>query len=84
MEGRMSDGSTIEEPVMTRLQIPDMSCGHCVAAIESAVRRIDPQARIWADLQARAVTVDTRVAAEDLQDAVGAAGYENSLTDEAG
>ncbi len=38
---------------MTGLNVPGMSCGHCTAAIETAIKTIDPAAKASCDLGAR-------------------------------
>lgn len=42
---------------MTTFDVPDMSCGHCTAAIEKAVTAADAGARLSFDLDSRKVTV---------------------------
>ncbi len=57
--------------------VPDMTCGHCKAAIEAAIA--DAGGRATVDLAQKTVTVDgldpTRAA-----DAIRAAGYEVSAS----
>ena len=60
---------------MTTYSIPDMSCGHCRATIEAAVRAQDPQAALTFDMPARTVTVQSDVPQADLTAALAAAGY---------
>ncbi|WP_457648741.1 heavy-metal-associated domain-containing protein [Profundibacter sp.] len=45
---------------MTKLNTPDMSCGHCKAAVEKAVASVDPSARVAVDLDTRTVDIDSR------------------------
>ena len=35
---------------MTRLSIPDMTCGHCKATVEKTVTGLDPAAKVAVDL----------------------------------
>lgn len=42
---------------MTRFNVPDMSCGHCTAAIEKAVTAADDSAELVFDLDTHTVTV---------------------------
>jgi copper chaperone len=42
---------------MIKFNVPDMSCGHCTAAIEKAVTGADDTAELAFDLEARTVTV---------------------------
>ena len=44
---------------MNRFTVPDMSCGHCTAAIEKAVKSIDPTATVACDLETKTVAVET-------------------------
>ncbi len=60
------------------LNVPDMSCGHCIKTIETAVRGLDPTASIHADLAAKTIAVDSRIAATDISQALDAAGYPNT------
>jgi copper chaperone len=47
---------------MTEFSIPDMSCGHCKAAVEEAVFTLDPQAVVVVDMAARRADVTSAVA----------------------
>lgn len=62
---------------MTRFNVPEMSCGHCTAAIEKAVKAVDASAEIDCDLSDRTVTITSALAAEALQAAILDAGYES-------
>jgi copper chaperone len=58
-----------------KLRVPDMSCGHCVATIERAIRAEDASARVSCDLGARTVEVEGRIGAPAVLAALAAAGY---------
>ena len=60
---------------MTKLQVPDMSCGHCVATITKAVTAADPEAKVVADLGTKSVQVDTRVPDAALLEVLANIGY---------
>ena len=62
---------------MLKLKVPEMSCGHCVATIEKAVRSVDPAARVEADLASKIVEITTAAGPDRISDAVRAAGYDN-------
>jgi len=63
-------------PSMTyRFTLPDMSCGHCVAAITQALKAADAQARVDVDLAAKAAEVDSALPRETLAAALAEAGY---------
>lgn len=61
---------------MLKLSVPEMSCGHCKAAVEKAVASIDAQAGVDFDLQARTVQVTSAASADSLIAALKAEGYE--------
>jgi copper chaperone len=61
-----------------KFNVPDMSCGHCVATITKAVKAVDPAAEVKADLAGKTVTVDSAVPAAALARALDAAGYPNT------
>lgn len=57
------------------LTLPDMTCGHCVKTVTQTAQRLDPTARVRADLATHRVTIDSSVAAEAMQAALAAQGY---------
>ena len=59
-----------------KFSVPNMSCGHCTAAIESAVKTADPQAAVVCDLSKRQVRVDSALTADQLKAAIKDAGYD--------
>lgn len=61
---------------MTRFDVPEMSCGHCTAAIRKAVTTLDPSASVDCDLNARVVSVESALDAETLVLAMKEAGYD--------
>ncbi|MFT7776798.1 heavy-metal-associated domain-containing protein [Roseateles sp.] len=60
---------------MYRFTLPDMSCGHCVAAITEALKAKDTQARVEIDRDARTAEVDSTLPREALVAALTEAGY---------
>ena len=58
-----------------KLKVPEMSCGHCVTAIDSAVKAADTTATIRADLPSRTVDIDTTASPETLLKILADAGY---------
>jgi len=62
-------------PAMHSFTLPDMSCGHCVAAITEALKAVDAQARIDIDREARTAQVVSALPREALVAALIAAGY---------
>jgi copper chaperone len=63
---------------MQRFLVPDMTCGHCVAAITGAVKALDAGATVEADLGRRLVSVATTADALQVSSAIAAAGYPNT------
>lgn len=55
--------------------LPDMSCGHCVAAITEAVQQADPAATLAIDREAKSAQVDSQLPREALVAALTEAGY---------
>ena len=60
---------------MIRYTIPDMSCDGCVGAITRAVRRVDANAVVTADLAAHVVDIQSSAPPERLEAAIDDAGY---------
>jgi copper chaperone len=58
-----------------KFHVPDMSCGHCTAAIEKALKTIDPDARVDTDLTSKTVMIASAKDAAALQTALKEAGY---------
>ena len=64
---------------MTKLNVPEMSCGHCKVAIEKAVAGVDADARVSVDLENRTVSIESSIANAALIDALKAGGYEATV-----
>lgn len=62
---------------MHHIKVTGMTCGHCVAAIEKAVKGLDPQADVAADLAKGEVTVKSDIEFAPISAAIKEAGYEN-------
>jgi len=60
---------------MFEFHVPDMSCGHCVAAITQALQALDPEAELQFDKAARTVSVRSRLDAAALVHALQDAGF---------
>ncbi|SHF81743.1 copper chaperone [Modicisalibacter ilicicola DSM 19980] len=61
---------------MIRLNVPKMSCGHCTAAIEKAIKAIDPTAKVSCDLGTHNVEVESFLSERALSEAIRDAGYD--------
>ena len=57
-------------------KVPDMSCGHCTAAIAKSVKATDPAASVTCDLGEHLVTIDSALAPEQMSAAIKSAGYD--------
>jgi copper chaperone len=60
------------------LRVPDMSCGHCKAAVEGELNKLSGVQRANADVEKGTVEVtydEGTVTTEDLKDAIEEAGY---------
>ncbi|WP_235532124.1 heavy-metal-associated domain-containing protein [Pelomonas sp. Root1237] len=62
-------------PAMHSFILPDMSCGHCVAAITEALKAADAQARVEIDRNAKTADVDSDLPREALVAVLTEAGY---------
>lgn len=64
---------------MSSFSVPDMSCGHCSAAITTALEAQDPTVEIEADIEAREVDVFTSLDDETVLKTLKQAGYPAQL-----
>lgn len=60
---------------MITLDIPTMTCGHCVRTITETVQAADPAAQVQADLAAHRVQVQTSEPRDKLAARLAEAGY---------
>ncbi|WP_050526543.1 heavy-metal-associated domain-containing protein [Pseudorhodobacter aquimaris] len=60
---------------MTKLHVPDMSCGHCKATVAKTIHALDPEARVDFDMDARQITVNSGSRMAAIQAALEVAGY---------
>lgn len=58
-----------------KLHIPDMSCGHCTAAVTKTVQALDGAAVVTTDLTMRQAQINTSADLAAVQAALAAAGY---------
>lgn len=49
-----------------KFNVPDMSCGHCKASVEAAIRSVDAQAEINVDLTSKNVAITSTAREADL------------------
>jgi copper chaperone len=57
------------------LNVPDMSCGHCVGAVTKAIHELDPDAKVSVSLADKHVTVETTGSREAIVASLAEAGY---------
>ena len=60
---------------MIELEVPDMTCGHCVATITRAVKEVDAAGAVEVDLPAHRVRIRSGHAAAEFVSALAEAGY---------
>ncbi|MBW8847431.1 MAG: heavy-metal-associated domain-containing protein [Burkholderiales bacterium] len=60
---------------MYQFTLPDMSCGHCVAAITQALKSVDPQAQVSVDASTKTAAVLSALPRQTLAAALIEAGY---------
>lgn len=60
---------------MTRLSVPDMTCGHCKASVETTLAALPDTGTVTVDLAARTVTATGPAAAATLVRALDAIGF---------
>ncbi len=61
-----------------KFNVPEMSCGHCTAAITKEIEAIDPGADVTTNLEDHTVTVETTQSADAITQAIKSAGYEST------
>lgn len=61
-----------------KFAVPDMTCGHCVSTITKAIKALDANAGVNADLASQTVSVETSAPASAVAKALDEAGYSNS------
>jgi copper chaperone len=60
---------------MTTYSIPDMTCGHCRAAVEAAMRDLDPSATVAVDLESRTAEIASAAPEDAVRARLMQAGY---------
>jgi len=64
---------------MYNFEVSDMTCSHCVATVEKAVKSVDAAARVDIDLGTLAVRIESDEPAERFASAIEDAGYTGQL-----
>jgi len=60
---------------MTKLIVPDMSCGHCTAAIEKAITGLDANAAVNTDLENKTVEITSSLSDDVILKTLADEGY---------
>lgn len=63
-----------------KLTVPDMTCGHCVATVTRAIKALDPDADVKADLEKKTVSIETALPGAVVSKALEDEGYPSSET----
>jgi len=64
---------------MTKFTVPEMSCGHCTAAIEKEIKGADQAAQVSCDLSDHSVAVQSALGNDAILAAIKEAGYEAAI-----
>jgi copper chaperone len=64
---------------MYNFQVRDMTCAHCVATVEKAVKSVDGTAKVNIDLGTLAVKIESGKPATRFAKAIEEAGYTGEL-----
>lgn len=57
------------------LHIPQMTCGGCLRAVQQAIRLVDPDARVSADLARRMIRIEGASDESRVRQALSKAGF---------
>ncbi len=60
---------------MIELELPTMTCGHCVRTVTETVRAVDAQAKVDIDLPAQRVRIESQQPQEAFERALTEEGY---------
>ncbi len=60
---------------MYHLNIPNVSCAHCVSTVEKAIKSVDPDAKVAVDLESKTASIKSPAPIDDLVAALEKAGY---------
>jgi copper chaperone len=64
---------------MTLLSVPDMTCGHCRASVESALAPLPGMAAVTVDLPARQVKAEGDTAPQAMLEALQTIGFHAAI-----
>ncbi len=58
-----------------QFSVPDMDCQGCVSSITNAIKQLDADAEIYADLETKLVVIGSTVQAHEAAEAIEGAGF---------
>lgn len=61
-----------------KIHVPEMSCGHCTAAITKEIASLDPGAEVTTDLSSQMIELTTSQSEAAVINAIKLAGYDAS------
>lgn len=64
---------------MYHLNLEDVTCGHCAATVEKAVKAADPNAKVAVNLEAKTASIESEIGPDVFIAAIEDAGYRASL-----
>jgi copper chaperone len=64
---------------MYTFKIPKMSCGGCVNSIKNAIKKVDDEANVEADISTKTVKIVTTISHKEIVEAMISAGYQPEL-----
>lgn len=64
---------------MTKFNVPNMTCGHCAAAIEKAITAADESAELRFDLEARTLAISSALDDATVAGILESEGYSTEL-----
>ena len=67
------------ETSMIELNLPTMTCGHCVRTVSETVQRVDAAAKVNVDLATKTVRIESSHARQEFERALSAQGYAPAL-----
>ena len=65
-----------EETTMIELNLPTMTCEHCVRTVSQTVQRVDAAAKVAVDLPGKTVRIESRHDRQEFVRALSEEGYE--------
>lgn len=65
---------------MYTFNVPKMRCGSCVNSIKNAVKKLDDEAKVEADISTKTVKIETTLSQQEIVNAMTDAGYQPELS----